>query len=224
MTRIESTVSTVGNIGKRTEVPPQRRFVVDEPGVQKNRSGVPAANEINPHVAAGLRRQAQEQMQENEHRALQDARRRIELITGLGRKTRDVTVQGMTFTLRTLKAFEQNLLSFVVENSRGVDLENGKKNFSPISLFKIKVEALGHSLYAIDNQPVDIVLGTTNLEYEERVEAKKELILEMDNALIDHLFVQYEQLSQEVYDGYAPKNAKEAEEAVEAIRKSGENA
>lgn len=211
------------------ESTPQRRFVVENENLQDRQSPLPKGpQEINPAVAAGLRRQAQEQQQEAEHRSVQEARRRVELITGLGRRVKDVPVDTddgqIVFTLRTLKAFEQNCLAQVVERAERVKLPNNSVGFTPTSMYNIKVEALSHSLYLIDGQNVDVVLGTANEEYLEQISSRKELIGEMDGALIDFLFVQYERLSQEAYDGYAPKTAEEAKEAVETIRKSGENA
>lgn len=211
------------------ESTPQQRFVVENENLQDRQSPLPKGpQEINPAVAAGLRRQAQEQQAETEHRSMQDARRRVELITGLGRRVKDVPVETdggqIVFTLRTLKAFEQNCLAQVVESAERIKLPNNSVGFTPTSMYNIKVEALSHSLYLIDGQSVDVVLGTANEEYLDQIRSRKELIGEMDGALIDHLFVQYERLSQEAYDGYAPKTAEDAKEAVETIRKSGENA
>jgi hypothetical protein len=218
--------STIG--ASNFESTPQQRFVVENETLQGRQSPLPKGpQEINPAVAAGLRRQAQEQQAAVEHRNVQDARRRVELITGLGRRTKDVPVDTdngqLVFTLRTLKSFEQNFLAQVVESAERIQMPNGNVGFKPTSMYNIKVEALSHSLYLIDGQNIDVVLGTANEEYEEQVIAKKDLIGEMDGALIDYLFVQYEKLSQETYDGYAPKTAEEAKEAVEAIRKSGKN-
>jgi len=239
MARIQS---TVGN--SKFDIPPTaKRMVVEDESAfmrqerpersprqqaQLDQSEIPPGREINPAVAAGLRRQAQERADEIEHRAVHDARRRVELIAGLGRKTRDVIIEDprggtLTITLRSLKAFEQNCVSQEVERANRISLPNGKVGFLPTSLYNIKIEALAHALYLADGQSIDVVLGTANLDYEEQVQARKELLAEMDSALIDHLFVQYERLSQEVIDGYAPKNAEEAKEVVEAIRKSGAN-
>ena len=203
--------------------PGQRRFVVGE----ETQAPPQPVQEINPAVAAGLRRQAQEYQEQVNQRSLSDARRRIDIITGLGRMTKEVPVvtdgTKTTFTLRTLKTFEQNSLAEVIESAQRVSSNDGRVFFAPVSLGKIKVEALSHSLYLIDGQPIDIILGTSNEEYEVQVVERKRLIEEMDHALINHLFNNYEILTQETYDGYAPKTAKEAEEVVETISKSGTN-
>jgi len=217
--------STIGESSFQS--PARRNYVVnDESSLPKvGVSGIPeGAKEINPAMAASLRQQAMEKQEQAENRLLQEARRRIDIITGLGRKTRDVPIETdsgtITFTLRTLKTFEQNCLAQIVEGTQRVPLPDGRFSFTPTGMYKIKLEALSHSLYLIDGQSVDLVLGTANSVYEEQVEARKQLIDEMDGALIDHLFLQYEDVSREAYDGYAPKTADEAKEVVETIRKS----
>ena len=200
----------------------QRRFVVnDETQVQRGQ-------EIDPSIASTLRQQAQEHKEQVESRNLGEARRRIDIITGLGRMTRDVPVKTdggnfVIFTLRTLKQFEQNELAQVIESSEHVTTSDGKLLFAPSSLAKIKLESLAHSLFLVDGQSIDIVLGTANSEYNEQVLARKDLIQEMDHALINHLYNNYEQLTKDTYDGYSPKTAEEAKEVVETISKSGEN-
>src|SRR5271157_1805698 len=166
MARIES------SIGKsQFQIPQHKRLVVEDgtqPRSNRPERTTPAnqetARELNPAVAAGLRRQAQEQMQETENRSVHDARRRVELITGLGRKTKIVPLDtpdgNIAFTLRTLKAFEQNCLSQVVENAKRVEFSPGSYGFTPTSLYDIKLEALSHSLFLVDGQSVDVILGT----------------------------------------------------------------
>ena len=187
---------------------------------------IPGA-ELNPAVVAGMRKQAQEQAQISEQRSLGDARRRIELITGLGRKTRDVDVEfnneSHRFTLRTLKTFEQNFLDQTYEDAKRISLSDGRIAFSNVSYYHIKIEALSHSLFLIDGQSIDLVLGTANEEYQDQVLARKDLLREMDVFLITHLFEEYEKLCLEAHDGYAPRTDDEMKEVVNTISKSGQN-
>lgn len=218
------------SIGDSSQKSRQRNFVISDetlgerpnPTVDRPRVQQP----ITPAMAAELRQQAVEREQNSSNRSLQEARRRIEIITGLGRKTKEVVIYSemgkITFTLRSLKSFEQEALSQVME-SVSMTLGNGRISFSPTGMNKIKMEALSHSLYMIDGQSVDVVLGTVNDEYEEQVSARKYLLQEMDAALVDHLFVQYERLASEITDGYMPKNEEELKGVVEDIRKSGED-
>ena len=200
----------------------QRRFVVNE-DTQQAPPSPPIS--IDPSEASMMRRQAQEYQEHTTQRNLGDARRRIDIITGLGRKTKEVLVENsngsVIFTLRTLKTFEQNCLAQVIESSDRNVTNDGRIIFAPTSMAKIKLEALSHSIFLIDGQSIDIVVGVSNAPYEEKVLARKELIDEMDHALINHLFDNYEILTKETYDGYSPKTVEEAKEVVETISKSG---
>ena len=223
MSRIRSTIGESNFAG-----PNQRRFVVpnaNEADGELGDQALPLGREINPAVASTLRREAQEYQEQAAQRNLGEARRRVDIITGLGRKTKEVPVDTddgkVVFTLRTLKTFEQNCYMQVVEQSERITLPNGKMMFAPTSRGKIKIEALSHSIFMIDGQSIDIVLGTANAPYEDQVLARRDLIEEMDHALIDHLFINYETLTQETYDGYYPKTVEEAKEVVETISKSG---
>lgn len=210
-------VGVHSSVGKSNFKGSGRKFTVDNADIPEG------AQRIDPTYVAGLRREAQETQELQERKVLNDARRRIELITGIGRKTRDVQVEGSTFTLRTLKTFEQNCLAQVAEKGERITLQSGAVTFKPTSMYNIKVEALGHSIFLIDGQNIDVILGTVNEDYETQVETRKDLIREMDNSLIDYLFVNYETLNKETTDGYMPKNTKEVEEAVDTIRKSSKN-
>jgi hypothetical protein len=204
-----------------------RHFVVGEESQVPEPVSIPSSNSISPEMVSNLRRQAQDNRVQSEQRNLGEARRRIEIITGLGRRTKDVPleVDGGTviFTLRTLKTFEQNCLAQVIEQSERMTTGDGRVIFSPTSISKLRIEALSHSLFLIDGQSIDIILGTANADYDTQVIERKGLIEEMDHALINYLYNNYEILTQETYDGYIPKTVAEAKEVVETISKSGQD-
>lgn len=207
----------------------QRRLVVEEPDqasipVSTGHNNSQFGKQIDASVVAGLRQRAQEQQEQQEQMQLSDARRRVDIIVGIGRQIKDVVALdgSMVFTLRTLKLFEQNCLAEVIEQSERLQTSEGLV-FTPTSMNKIRVEALSHSLFLIDGKNIDIVLGTSSASYEEQVEARKSLIQEMDFALINYLYKNYEDLTKHTYDGYMPKTSEEAKEVVETISKSGQN-
>jgi hypothetical protein len=221
MSVIRSTIgeSKFSSSGARRYVVPSEEEVTQPP--------LSPVKEIDPAMVQSMRQQAQERQEQTERRSLTEARRRIDIITGLGRRTKEVpvdTAEGkVVFVLRTLKTFEQRYLSQVIEQSEKLTTSDGRIMFAPTSLAKVRVEALAHSLFLIDGQSIDIILGTANAPYDEQVIARKELIEEMDHALIQHLYNNYEKLTQETYDGYMPKTADEAKEVVETISKSGQD-
>ena len=180
--------------------------------------------QVDPSIVAARRQAAMEAQEQSELQQTQEARTRVEIITGLGRKTRDVPVDGAVFTLRTLKFFERTMVSEVVESAERVPMGNGKFGFAPTSLAAIRKETLAHCLQLIDGKDVNVILGTSQYDYGVQLDNKRGLVAEMDGHLIEHLFTEFEKLSAETADGYAPRNAKEAEEVVDAVRKSGEDA
>lgn len=219
MSRVHSAIGS--SSGVMGNVP--NRFVVPNEAQKPDKSQM-----IDPSIVSQMRSKAQESQKESEGRALLEARHRVELITGLGRKTKNVDVsiedKSITFTLRSLKAFEQNLLAEVMEEVRDSTAPNGAALFSRTGIFRIKTEALAHSLFLVDSQPIDVVLGTSGYEYDDQIQARRDLVQEMDGALVDYLFVKYEELNKETYDGYSPKTSEEVAEMVGSIRKSGQNA
>jgi hypothetical protein len=184
----------------------------------------PTRQMINPAEVARRRQMAMEQSEQQEQKSSKEAMRRIDIITGIGRKTKDVSVGNdditTVFTLRSLKSFEQNCYAQAVEQAERIVLSDGRTTFKPTSLYNMKLVALSYSLYMVDGQLVDLVLGTFDSSYEEQIEAKKDLISEMDGALIDHLFNKFDELSSETYDGYIPRTQEQAKEVVQAINKS----
>ena len=212
--------STIGN--SNFEKPTNRNFIVEDESDNKvlKQNQIPKERLINPSVAQGLRRQAIDQQEQIEQKILFEAQRRIELITGLGRKTKDITIENITFTLRSLKGFERNYLSQVIAKQSRIKLGEDKFGFNTEGMYNIKIEALSHSLYLIDGQPIEIILGTINQSYEDQISARKDLIVAMDSELTDYLFSHFERLSAETRDGYAPKTTEEVKEVVDTIRKS----
>jgi hypothetical protein len=184
----------------------------------------PTRQMINPAEVAHRRQIAMEKSEQQEQKSSKEAMRRVDFITGIGRKTKEVPITDdsttTVFTLRSLKSFEQNCYAQAVEQAERIVLSDGRTTFKPTSLYNMKLVALSYSLFMIDGQLADLVLGTFDLSYEEQIEAKKSLISEMDGALIDHLFNKFDELSTEVYDGYIPKTQEQVKEVIQAINKS----
>lgn len=198
--------------------------VSDETGHNSDRtklSGMTSGQRIDPGLAADLRRQAQERQHHDEHKELHTARNRVEIITGIGRRTVDIPVEGVVFTLRTLKKFERTSLAQVWEKI--AKIVDGRASFTPVGMTEVKTETLSHALYLIDGISVDVILGTADLDYQEQISARRDLIDEMDDALIDYLFEKHQRLDLETRDGYLPKNAEDAKEVADSTRKSGQD-
>lgn len=222
MNKIRSTIGESNFIGQGS-----RRFVVGEESQVSPPPVSTTPQYIDPSVVANMRRQAQESQEQVERKSLHDVRRRVEIILGLGRNTKDVPINtpdgNVVITLRTLKEKEQVGVSQLIEAAEKITMPDGSLAFTPTSVARIRKETLSHSLFLIDGQSVEIILGTATEPYEIQVAARKELVSEMDGILIIELYKHYELLVKETYDGYIPKTAEDAQEVVEAISKSGQN-
>jgi len=184
---------------------------------------VSQSRRVDPSAVAAMRAEAQQHSEVSEYEMNQNARKRVEMITGIGRCTKDVQVGENTFTLRTLKGYEQNSLNHVQQNGETVTYPNGMVGFNQTSMYDIRVEALTYAISMIDYQQVETILGCHNWLLDEQLAAKKELVMEMDSALTEHLYTEYRELQSSTVDGYAPKSAEETKEVVEDIRKSGQD-
>lgn len=226
MVSIQSTIGDAYFTGTGSK----RNFIVEDesqrlPPGQKilSPNQIAPEQQINPAIAAGLRRQAMEKQEQAEQIALNEAKHRIEIITGIGRKTKEIEVDNVVFTLKSLKEHEQQAYAQVIEKQERQITADGKVTFTQTGMHAIKVEALSHSLYRIDHQPIDVILGVVYSTYPEQLQARRNLVLEMDGALTDFLFVNFDKLTAETADGYVPKTTEEVKEVVEATRKSSSN-
>jgi hypothetical protein len=129
-------------------------------------------------------------------------RERVEVLTGLGRKTKAVTVEGVTFLLRTLSGKEQR--SCVAAANKVPTIE---------ALFEGRKHQLAYAIIQVDGQDLDLVLGTNDFN------AKLSFIEEMEENIIDHIYDKFSDLNAEVKKQFAPKSDKEVQEVVEDIKK-----
>jgi len=201
--------------GKKWSVPDLDNQPLQKPVVFKD-----------PAEVATLRRQVQERAQEAEVRATQNAQQRIDILTGIGRKTIDVPIEDsangtVIFTLRTLKLFEKKQNAIIMEDAKKITLSDGSVSFTHSGSFDIKRESISNSLYLIDGVSVDIVLGTSNCSYAEQKAAKDWLIENMDDDVIDYLFNKYGELIKSSHIKQ-PSTPDEVSEVVDSIHKSGE--
>jgi hypothetical protein len=220
MPKIESTLSS-----SHFEIPANsKRYVVDDVIPE---SHIPQERQVDPFEVQRMRRQAAERASHQESSALFEAQKRVEIITGIGQKTKNVTIEDsgkkITFTLRSLKAYEQNEVMLIIQNAKTIMGPNGPK-FHPEDFYKMKVFTLSYAISLIDGSNIDLILGTADATHKEKIHQRRILIEDMDDALITHLYGEYQQLQKEVYDGYMPTTAEQAKEVVESINKSGENA
>jgi hypothetical protein len=130
------------------------------------------------------------------------AKTRIELLTGIGRLTKEVTVANTVFSIRTLKHGELRdaLISAAGTNGVGV-------------AFEARKQQLARSIFLIDGYDMRQVLGTDDME------TRLSMIEELDETLVTVLFKAYADLAQEASDKFTIKTPEQAKELADDLKK-----
>jgi hypothetical protein len=149
-----------------------------------------------------------------------NVKRRIEMLVGIGRQTRDVplkTERGETvFSLRTLKSKEiRYLMKIAAEMAKAESVD---------TIYAIREHTLALSIFAIDRVDVDIVLGTSGRPNDERLAARKALFDEMNENTLNYLYRMHEEMMDENSKLFSIKTEGDAKEVAEAIKKSSQGA
>src|SRR5260221_8128560 len=88
------------------------------------------------------------------------AKNRLDILLGIARSARDVEVDGIVFSIRSLKAKEiQEITEKLLEANTTNEV---------INRLETRKHMIARSLYAIDNQDIDLVIGATSID--DRVE------------------------------------------------------
>jgi hypothetical protein len=131
------------------------------------------------------------------------AKKRIEILANLGRLTKEVKVDGINFSLRTLKAKEAREATMSIFSCQN-DVD---------ASFEIRRQSLARSIYEIDGQPIELAVGGDDLE------AKLGLIDDMEDVAIVKLYNAFNELRGEVQTKYGLQSEKEVKEVVEDLKK-----
>lgn len=149
---------------------------------------------------------ARKMKMDRENRISPEARTRIEFLSGIGRLEESVKVENTKFTLQSLKAYEQEEVFDCISNLGDVTAVKMQ--------FEIRAQTLARAIYAIDDQPLGIVVGSNHIE--DKVAAMREL----DENVADYLYKWYqENIVKKAQSKYSVKNEEEAKEVVEAVKK-----
>jgi len=101
------------------------------------------------------------------------AKNRLDILLGIARSARDVEVDGIVFSIRSLKAKEiQQITEKLVEINT---------NNETVNRLEMRRHMIAYSLYAIDGQDIDLVIGSNSIE--DRVD----FVSELDESLLQHL-------------------------------------
>lgn len=135
-----------------------------------------------------------------------EAKRRIEILSGLGRISDDVDVDGTRFTFQSIKTNERMAMYKA--------LFSGEDETKLSLSYKNKVQILARALTHIDGQPADLMLGSENID------AKVYLFGQLDDHVTDYLYKWYRKNIEEVGEGRFSLTSGEAKEIGEELKKS----
>jgi len=147
---------------------------------------------------------SRKEAQVQRNRIPEGIKRRLEILTGIGRLTDDVVVDGVTFSIRSLKPKENQE---IIEQS-------AKKDLAVSQAFELRTQTMARSIYKIDGQKIEVVLESESLE------AKVSFVQEiLEESLLNYLYNKYQALL-ELNKKKFGELGKTEEEVLENVKKS----
>lgn len=148
-------------------------------------------------------RAAREAKRTGKERLNDGAKRRIEMLIGMTRLTREVDIDGNTYLLRTLKSKDMRAALFAASEYDGTIQ----------SPYEIRKQLLGRSLIQVAGIDIEQFIGSDQLEH------KFLFIDELDESLLTRLYDEYVLLAKESKEKYTIKNQDEMNEVAEDLKK-----
>jgi hypothetical protein len=137
-------------------------------------------------------------------RITEHGKRRIELLSGIGRLTRDVQIGDTVFSLRTLKSQE-------FREAGMATLENVKNDYE--AALESRKQQLIRSIYKIDGEDINMVLG------DDTNESKLALIDSMEEIIVGRLWDELAAMKEEARTKYGMTTPKAVEEVSADLKK-----
>jgi hypothetical protein len=148
------------------------------------------------------------QAKRQEIRAMQkkpssESKLRAEILTGIGRLTSDITIEGYKFTIRSLKAKE---MSDIIKHVAQIAI-------SAEALYEMRAQTLARCISKIDDQPIGLVLGGDDLS------TLIEFINDSEEHIVNRLYTAYTEMTKANEDKFSIADAKDAQEVAAEIKK-----
>jgi len=124
-------------------------------------------------------RSTRKEAQAQKNKIPEAVKKRLEILTGIGRLTEDIVVDNVTFSIRSLKPKENRE---IVEHAATKDLTVSQA-------FDIRSQTIARALYKIDGQLIGAVLNDNSIEG--RVNFVEEIL---EESLVNHLYNRYQEL------------------------------
>lgn len=148
-------------------------------------------------------REARSAKKDNKQRLNDGAKRRIEMLVGMSRLNRTVSLDENEFILQTLRAKEM----------REVFTATAKFDGTVESPYEMRKQLVARSLSHIAGYDVDQFLGANDIEI------RLAFVDELPEALLDRLFNEYQLLVKESVDKFSIKDELDAKEVLEDLKK-----
>lgn len=132
-----------------------------------------------------------------------NAKKRIELLSNIGRLYKEVDIDGTIFSLRTLKSKE------IAEVA--INVLNYSNEFQAV--FESRKHYLSRSLYKIDGMTIESILE------ENTQESKMTFIEELNETVVSKLMKEYDLLADEAKVKYGITTVEQAKEVAEDLKK-----
>jgi hypothetical protein len=146
---------------------------------------------------------AKKAQREGKQRLSDGARRRIEMLIGMVRLSREIDIEGNVFKLQTLKSKElRDALVATAEFDGTIQ-----------QIFETRKQLLARSLVMIAGVDVEQFLNSDEMQ------DRLDFIEEMDHSLLLRLYSEYISLAKEAQDKYALKTPEEVKEVLEDLKK-----
>lgn len=133
-----------------------------------------------------------------------EVKKRVEFLTGICRSKKEVEIDGVKFSVYTLKSGELR------EITRSV---LGKDNKSVDFIFELRAHTLARALFAVNDTPLQYILGGNNID------TILAFIDELDENTVTLLYKCYEELVNNTKEKYGLNTEEDAKEVAEAIKK-----
>lgn len=131
------------------------------------------------------------------------ARRRIEMLIGMTRATREVEIGGNNYILQTLKGKEM----------REAILAAAEFDGTVQSPFEIRRQMLARSLCKVANVPIEQFVGSPSLQ------ARFDFVDELDDTLLNRLMEEYSILTKEAKSKFAITTSEQVSEVADDLKK-----
>lgn len=200
------------NVNYPANAPKMREFTVGSPNEDMDNIQMPMV-ENNRHLQSqedveqelrNARREKQEAIR-NGPKITDSAKKRIEILAGIGRLVKDIKIGEYTFTLRTLKAKEQREAAIATFTNSSSQME---------ASFEARKQQLARAITHIDGNDIEAVIGDNSLE-------AIMLFLEEDieEIVLNKLFSEFVDMKKEIQEKYGIATKKDVEEVSEDLKK-----